>query len=196
MVFASSSVPVVAEPVRIGEGLFVDGGVRNVTPLQEAFDALIGLHGKSPSDLEEPDQIIVVLASPLEVSEELDASNLESGIEVGKRALELVENEIYINDLRVGSAINDSVRRTLEAGPNTPDALEIPFASHHYANIVVIEPDVAYMDSLEFDPHKIRLAYAAGHDKAADVIGRLARIEAPLERSNVREVVSKKSRKR
>ncbi len=56
-VIASSSVPVIFEPVEIGNGLFVDGGLLNnfpIEPLESICDKLIGCHTNNIQTWTEP----------------------------------------------------------------------------------------------------------------------------------------------
>jgi NTE family protein len=101
---ASASIPVLFPPVTIGDQTAVDGGVRNVTPLEDAFAALKSLgNGEG-----EPDEMYVVLASPLELA--IDRSPKKSGLAIGRRAGEILLNEVFREDLTYAMAINESVR--------------------------------------------------------------------------------------
>ena len=176
---ASSSMPVLFPPVRIGDRSGVDGGVRNVTPLDNAFGALKQLSRAAPS---EPLEMYVLLASPLSIPEETGPWN--TGLKIGKRALSMLLNEIYQEDLRYALAINDAVRsyvemrKRLEETLGAPMAqrilagLEFPFAppKYQYVRILAVVPDREFSDALEFDPQKIRQAFDAGRVAARDLL--------------------------
>ena len=48
--------------------------------------------------------------------------------------------------------------------------VDFPFADHMYARLTIIEPEKEYMDSLEFDPGKIKEAFEAGRERAQKVL--------------------------
>jgi NTE family protein len=171
MVRASASIPVYFNPVEVGnykanqKDWFVDGGVRDVTPLGAAFDALRELKNASGED--DVDTIYLILASPLRSEKIIDYDQIDSGIEIMKRALGLLINEVYRTDLEAALNINAAVKyyRDLKSqNLNVPGGF--PFEGYRFANIVVIEPEKEYMDSLDFNPAKIKDAFAAGRDEA------------------------------
>lgn len=105
LVLASASIPVVFPFVNLDNDVLVDGGVRNITPLSSAFDA-------------KPDEVYVLLTSKLEPTaggelpdsaapkQEYEAwddnwlGTKVSGLTVLKRAVELLTDEVYLDDLR------------------------------------------------------------------------------------------------
>jgi len=175
---ASSSMPVLFPPVTVGSLSGVDGGVRNVTPLNESFEALKQLAAASEDTLE----MIVLLASPLAVLEE--RAPWKTGLDVGKRALTMLLNEIYREDLRYALAINEAVRSHLELRARLDDqlgsamterilaGLEFPYAPPRYRAVQIraAVPDRDFADALEFDPRKIREAMDAGRASARHLL--------------------------
>jgi predicted acylesterase/phospholipase RssA len=174
MVRASASIPVFFNPVditdlphHIDRERFVDGGVRNVTPLSEAFDALASLSQSSGGTTQNPDTIHVVLASPLQADVVSSDRDLDDGIDIGKRSLSLLVNEVYRTDLQLAMNINLAVKfheDCLKQGLRLPQGF--PFAKHRYVNLVLVEPAVEYMDSLDFDAGKIAKAINEGRQAA------------------------------
>ncbi len=172
MIRASAAIPVFFNPVdREGER-YVDGGVRNVTPLNSAFQVLKEMSetGHPESDRRAYDTIFVILASPLKHEIVGDDNKLDSGLEIAARSLELLVNEIYINDLQLAATVNASIKyyETLKRKKIAPAGF--PFKNHRYVNLVVIQPDKLYMGSLEFDREKIRTAFNAGRRKAKQAV--------------------------
>ncbi len=170
MVRASASIPVFFNPVELdfrpGEKeWFVDGGVRDVTPLGAAFDALKDL--ATSTEANDIDNIYVILASPLRSDRIAEYKNIDSGIEIMKRSLSLLMNEVYLTDLQAALNINAAVKYYRELLAQIPNALKgFPFEGYRFANIILIEPEVEYMDALDFSPEKIRAAFAAGRERA------------------------------
>jgi predicted patatin/cPLA2 family phospholipase len=176
---ASASMPVLFPPVQVGDHAGVDGGVRNVTPLDNAFGALKQLSKDAPDETLE---MYVLLASPLSMPEE--AGPWSTGLKIGKRTLSMLLNEIYQEDLRYALAINAAVRSHLEMRQRLEDALgtamtqrilaglEFPFAPPKYQSvrILAVVPDREFADALEFDPVKIRAAFDAGRVAARHML--------------------------
>ncbi len=178
-VLASTAIPVIFSPVKHRGKLFVDGGVRNITPLQDAFKALRKLPRKSGTD-----EVFVVLSSPLSIKK-VKTSETDNILEILKRSVEIMTTEIYIEDLKYASEINEYIRLTEKlkkqlSGHLDEETLKEVFSkvrfphmkkSMRYVKMRVFEPDREYMDSLEFRPEKIRRAFRAGRKKAKEVMG-------------------------
>lgn len=168
---ASSSMPLMFPPVKIGQHNAVDGGVRNVTPLEAAFKALKGL---GPGEASTPDEMYVLLASPLGMEPEI--REWKKGLDVAKRATSILVNEIYREDMDYALAINASVRacRKLQGkfGEEQVDKVlsdeGFPFKPDKFreVRILTIVPDREFSESLEFDKEKIRTAFSAGREAA------------------------------
>jgi NTE family protein len=167
---ASASMPLFFPPVRIGDESAVDGGIRNVTPLEDAFDALKAL---PPAADGGPDELYVALASPLDLAPV--SGPWTTGLKAAERALDVLVNEVFREDLSYAIAINRGVRaysdmRRRCAGQAAElQALDaMPFRPPKYrdARIRTIVPEKEYSQTLEFDPRKIREAFAAGRAAA------------------------------
>ena len=180
---ASASMPLFFPPVRIGAEAVVDGGLRNVTPLADAFRALKTL--PPPAD-GQPDEVYVALASPLAL--EPVRSRWKTGRAAAERAVEILVNEVFREDLSHALAVNRAVRcydamqsevagggavgqRTLEAMPFRPPKYRV-------TRIHTIVPEREYSATLEFDPRKIREAFEAGRAAARSPLD-----EAALEKA-------------
>lgn len=145
---------------------WVDGGVRDVTPLGTALDAGAGA-------------VIVVRASPR--PKPGPARTFPDLIKIGLRAVDILQSEVSANDTATTNLINDLIaaraaqaKALTDGGIGGAQAALIlkPFddqiAKYHFAPIHVIEPDVEFSETLEFDPGKIRTAIAAGRKAGAD----------------------------
>jgi NTE family protein len=176
MIRASAAIPVLFNPVDVGRGRYVDGGVRDITPLSAAFDALAELDS---GDDDGDDTIYVILASPLEPTRITSLDDLDSGIEIFRRSIELLTNEVYRNDLKLATTINQAVRyharlkgAAEDAGFTLPDGF--PFDDYRAANLVLIVPDREHMGSLEFNRTKIRRAFRDGRSNAEQAVAAAA----------------------
>lgn len=178
-VYASCAMPVFFEPLktRAADGTeeqWVDGGVRDVTPLGSAMEL-------------NPRGIIVVRASPK--PEPGEARTYGDLIQIGLRAVGILQSEVSMNDLANATLINDMIAargaqyRALEAlGISGQQAasvlrpLDLQLAKYRFVPNVVIEPEKEYLDTLEFDAVKIAEAMEAGRD----AVGRMWEAIEPL----------------
>lgn len=164
-VYASCAMPVFFEPLKTKaadgtEEQWVDGGVRDVTPLDSAMEL-------------NPRGIIVVRASPK--PEPGRVRTYGDLIQIGLRAVGILQSEVSMNDLANATLINDMIAargaqfRALEAlGISGQQAasvlrpLDVQLARYRFVPNVVIEPEMEYLDTLEFDSSKIADAMEAG----------------------------------
>lgn len=162
-VYASCAMPVFFDPLQTSDGQqWVDGGVRDVTPLGAALKL-------------NPTGVLVVRASP--VSNPATSKKFGGLIPVGLRAVNLLQSEVSRNDLANTSLINDMLAARdqmfsgLEAkGMSATEAsalllpLDRQISEYRFAQVRVIEPKEEFSDTLEFDPAKIRRAIDAGRE--------------------------------
>lgn len=160
-VYASCAMPAFFDPLETSDGQqWVDGGVRDVTPLGAALEL-------------NPTGVIVVRASP----NKGNATTKRFGglIPIGLRATGLLQAEVSRNDLANTALINDMLAArddlfaALEAkGTSASEAarllrpLDLQLARYRFAQVRVIEPEEEFSDTLEFDPARIRRAIDAG----------------------------------
>jgi NTE family protein len=166
-VYASCAMPVFFDPLLTQAAdstreQWVDGGVRNVTPLDAALEQF-------------PRGVIVVRASPKPQAGK--PRTFPDLIKIGLRCVDILQQEVSINDTANATLINDLIAaresqfKALEAqGITGAQAaailrpIDVQLARYHFARIRVIEPEQEYSDTLEFDPAKIAVAIQAGRD--------------------------------
>lgn len=160
-VYASCAMPVYFDPLQTSDKQqWVDGGVRDVTPLGAALEL-------------NPSGVIVIRASP--ASKPAKTKTYGGLIPIGLRAVSLLQSEVSRNDLANTSLINDmlaardQIFQALEAnGSSASEAsrlllpLDRQLSAYRFAQVRVIEPEEEFSDTLEFDPAKIRRAIDAG----------------------------------
>lgn len=160
-VYASCAMPVFFDPLQTSDKQqWVDGGVRDVTPLGSALEL-------------NPTGVLVIRASP--ASKPATAKRFGGMIPIGLRAVNLLQSEVSRNDLANTSLINDMLAArdqmftALEAeGHSATEAnkvllpLDNQLAKYRFAHVRVIEPTEEFSDTLEFDPAKIGKAIEAG----------------------------------
>ncbi|MCT2397999.1 patatin-like phospholipase family protein [Novosphingobium mangrovi (ex Huang et al. 2023)] len=162
-VYASCAMPVYFDPLGTSDGgQWVDGGVRDVTPIGAAMK-------------ENPTGVLVIRASPPPGSvKDEDFGNL---ISIGLRSVGILQAEVSRNDLANTGLINDLLAARdrmwaeLTAAGNSPAEVErllapldATVARYRLVPVRMIEPTEDYSDTLEFDPAKIRRAMAAGRE--------------------------------
>lgn len=82
---ASASIPLVLPPVKIGGGVYVDGGIRNNTPLREAIRA-------------GAEEIHLVMVNRREITRR--ESSYDGPFEIITRSFELMVGEWYTKDIK------------------------------------------------------------------------------------------------
>ncbi|HVG62407.1 MAG TPA: patatin-like phospholipase family protein [Hyalangium sp.] len=149
-VWHSATMPVVWEA--IGPQGYVDGGLRNVTPLGDALSY-------------EPSEIVVLACESGVLSPMKPPANV---LDVSKRSLvEVTINEILRNDINEFIRINDLVRQGLEAGLTLKKQDGTPY---RYCRITVVEPAQPLGDTLDFSQESIRWRMNHGEEMARKAI--------------------------
>jgi NTE family protein len=156
-ILASGSIPVVWPPVDISpeHTAMVDGGVRNNSPIGD----ILGL---------EPDEIVIINCSN-EKPAVLPAAP-DNVMSIGMRALDIMQNEIFVSDIKEFLRINALVKEAEDQG----------FSLHHprtgrklkYYPYVLIEPDYDLGDTLDFSQPSVQASLKAGVRRAREVFGR------------------------
>jgi NTE family protein len=156
-ILASASIPVVWPPVDVSPDriAMVDGGVRNLTPVGDVLD-------------QDPDEIVIIncgAEQPI-VLPQAPANVLS----IGMRTLDIMENEIFVNDMKEFLRINALVKEAEKQGcllhhPKTGKLLK-------YYPYQVIEPDGELGGVLDFSQTSIQKTLKAGVRRAREVLGR------------------------
>ena len=160
-ILASTSIPVAFQPPFMNNEQIVDGSIRDITPLSTAIK--LGA-----------EKIIVVLASPGEMS--YNPKHYKNLIYIGIRSLEIILAEIYENDLKVSRKVNDSVRlwkrimNKMEGEDDLCKDMNISFNKYREVEVISIMPQKQVIDTLEFNPVKIKEAINYGREMAQNII--------------------------
>lgn len=170
-VYASCAMPFVFPPqdsrdAHGNDEQWVDGGVRDVTPLDAALK-------------ERPQAVLVVRASAPPTPNA--SKKYGSLVSIGLRAVDIQSNEVSNNDLKNVSLINQLLaardRQRLDLrGLNLTEAqiekvmrpFESAIAHYNMVPVKVIEPDRNLYDTLEFTPQLIEQAMEMGRKYVAD----------------------------
>jgi NTE family protein len=172
-VYASSAQPPFFQPLKSKDAngvieQWVDGGVRNVTPLSSA------MHLK-------PRALLVVLASPPKPPP-APGKIYDNLVDIALRSAAILSSEVSANDTGNAMLVNDLIaareaqfRRLTELGltaaavASALQPLDTQLARYSFAPIRIISPDPGFesADTLEFKPAKIRAAIDAGRAAVA-----------------------------
>jgi NTE family protein len=156
-ILASASIPVVFPPVDVSPDYasMVDGGVRNLSPVGDVLDL-------------EPDEIVIINCGSEQppVTPQAGANVLS----IGMRALDIMQNEIFINDMKEFLRINALVKEAEQQGcvlhhPKTGRVLK-------YYPYQIIEPDGELGGVLDFSQKSVQASMKAGVRRAREVLGR------------------------
>jgi NTE family protein len=159
-VWHSATMPVIWEA--IGPRAFVDGGLRNVTPLGDALNF-------------KPTEIVVIPCNSPGIDSVKPPTNV---LDAAKRSLtDITINEILRNDVEEFIRINDLVKQAHDAGVTLKKPDGSPYL---YCPITVIEPTKPMGDTLDFSPETIRLRMHHGEELAREVIQRTGVSAPPL----------------
>lgn len=175
-VYASCAMPFVFPPLasRSAQGVeeqWVDGGVRDVTPIDEAM-------------IERPRAVLVVRASAPPKPDQ--PKKYKSLVSIGLRAVDIQHTEVSENDLKNVNLINNlltardrqliALRQlglTAAQIDNVMRPLHAEVERFRLVPVKVIAPDRDLYDTLEFQPKKIEEAIALGDRFVEDNWGEL-----------------------
>jgi len=165
-VLASGTMPYYFPPVKIRKEHLVDGGIRDITPLSQAFQA-------------GAEAIYVIYASPFHV-EPQDFKESWTGMKINAftflgRAVELMVNEIYRTDVEGAQRLNtlkknwEEIKDLLPQHPSRK-RVENVLKKVRFAPIVEIKPGKYIIrDALDFSPKKLTENYEYGKKVAASL---------------------------
>ena len=137
LVFASTIIPVIWPPYELGGESFVDGGLRNITPLADVI-------GHNPR------RIVIITTEPRDKPPA--TMRLSNIIDIAQRSLDILLDETFQNDIRTFLRINRLVKQAEEAGLTLRDANGRPYRFYEH---LIIEPEEPLGSGLDFD--RVRL---------------------------------------
>lgn len=156
-IVASSREPINMKIMEIGSEQYVDGGVREITPLGSAIAA-------------NAERIVCVIADPAQINVMPADTNYGNLMTLMMRVMGIIENETIINDIKTAIRINHIC---LEFG-NAANNFQIAtghFAGKRYIPIITIRPTAwTDIDVLNFDSADIAQMIAEGRTNANSAI--------------------------
>ncbi len=156
-ILASAAIPVVWPPVDVSPDFpaMVDGGVRNITPIGDVLDL-------------EPDELVIINCG--KEQPQVAPTAAHDVLTIGMRTLDIMQNEIFVNDMKEFLRINALVKEAEQQGA----VLHHPKSGRvlKYYSCQVIEPDIELGATLDFSQKSIQLALKTGVRRAREVLGR------------------------
>lgn len=170
-VLASATMPFYFPPVAMDGDWWADGGLRNITPLAEAF-------------AEKPARIVAVFTSRLGAGtrpEEIGQGFLGMGTNAFTflgRTVQILVDEVYNNDVAGAEEWNEVLAAWQAIRGNVPtsagkETLDRILGQKTLAELVLIAPtddEVMAYDALDFTPARLRRAYEHGLEVARAVL--------------------------
>lgn len=137
-VLASSSFPIMFEPVELDGQVWTDGGVRDIAPMGAIIDL-----GATEVD--------VILTSPEKLQK---AAHPKNALEASMRTISIMTNEMISNDIDKALLINELVKAQV--------------SDKKYIKINIYRPEKELTgDSLDFNPDSIKNMISYGYEVAA-----------------------------
>lgn len=138
-VLASASIPAVFEPVDD----WIDGGVREVTPVARAID-------------DGADKIIVIMTNPVDGPFEKfeRPKGFLSALKIGYRALDIMQTEVMLNDIKGARRVNEMIEKHGH------------FKCKRKVEIEMYAPKKLLLETLDFNQEKIKVGIRQGYELA------------------------------
>ena len=169
-VLASASIPILMPPVRIGPFQYVDGGVKETAPFARAIE-------------EGATHVIAIVLSPPPETRQPQREFYTNLLEITRRTLTLLTEEVIDNDVLIARAINEGVitlaqiranAAALGLGPAAINRLfagiENPFGGRRVIRLTIIRPQQSLgPETLSFNPVQMRRWVDQGYRRAREV---------------------------
>src|SRR5699024_7795941 len=151
-ILASSAIPVQFDPVEFYGQTLVDGGIRNITPIAEVLP-------------HNPDEVVIIPTEP--IGDRKDDAKVDDILQIAKRAVTVMLEEIFNEDIKRFVKTNRLVRQAEEQGITLKKPNELPY---RYIEPLIVAPEKTLGDALNFDEQKISERYEAGQKRAREVL--------------------------
>ncbi|HLR31020.1 MAG TPA: patatin-like phospholipase family protein [Fodinibius sp.] len=151
-ILASSAIPIQFDPVNFYNQTLVDGGIRHISPIAE----ILPYH---------PDEVIIIPTEPLDGDRE--EAVVEDILQIGRRAIEVMLDEIFIEDIKRFIQINRLVGQASQQGVTLKKPDRSPYK---FINARIVAPKQMLGDSLDFGEDILQQRYEKGQRRAREVL--------------------------
>lgn len=153
-VLASTAIPVIFNPVLQGDSVWVDGGLRNISPIKEVLPY-------------NPDRIIIIPTQPLEDSRK--PADVKDIINIAFQAINTMLDEIFEEDIDRFLCINNLVKQAEKENITLRKSNGNPYK---YIEPIIIAPEKSLGDALNFDNANLNNLLRLGRRRAEEVLDR------------------------
>ncbi|HET6527373.1 MAG TPA: patatin-like phospholipase family protein, partial [Balneolaceae bacterium] len=153
-VLASTAIPVVFNPVSIGDFQCVDGGVRDISPIRQVL----------PNN---PDRVVIIPTQPVGAVQEHE--EVRDIISIAFRAIHIMLDEIFHEDIDRFLTINNLVQQAGAAGAQLKRKNGI---AYQYIEPLIIAPKKPLGSALDFDHANVVKMMELGRQRAKEVLSR------------------------
>jgi predicted acylesterase/phospholipase RssA len=150
-VLASASIPGVFPPVNIRGNWYVDGAIREYTPLSYVL-----------SD-QEVERVVVISTRPRDSERRAEVGRNVRPWEMATSTLPIMVDEIFMGDFNTFETINRAVQQAEENGNQFLKKDGTPYKRYEY---IYVEPEENFGSALDFNPERNKRLMAAGREAA------------------------------
>lgn len=151
-ILASTAIPVAFPPVPIGNDHFVDGGLRDISPIREVLP-------------HNPERMVLIPTSPIDADpERVEERDI---IGIAFQAISIMLDEIFREDIDRFLSINDMVRQAEAQGVELKRSNGLPY---RYIDPLVLAPEESLGSPLNFDNKNVSRLLEMGRARARDVL--------------------------
>lgn len=151
-ILASTAIPVIFNPVMQGDSVWVDGGLRNISPIKEVLPF-------------NPDRVIIIPTEPLE--EATEAAEIRDIINIAFQAITIMLDEIFEEDIDRFLSINRLVEQAEKEGVTLKKSNGDPYK---YIDPLIIAPKNGLGSAIDFENNRLRDLLELGRERALEVL--------------------------
>lgn len=150
---ASTAIPVIFNPVQVGDDMWVDGGLRNISPIRAVLPY-------------NPDRVVLIPTSPY--GAEPGRKEARDIISIAFRAIHIMLDEIFHEDIDRFLTINKLVKQAEAQGITLKRTNGI---SYKYIEPLIIAPENPLGSGLDFENGNVNKLMEVGRKRAREMLG-------------------------
>lgn len=151
-ILASTAIPVIFNPVVKGDSLWVDGGLRNISPIKEVLPF-------------NPDRVILIPTEPLE--KPVESAEVNDIINIAFQSITIMLDEIFNEDIDRFLCINRLVEQAEKQGLILRKSNGDPYK---YIEPIIIDPQESLGKAIDFDNKRLNNLLELGRNRAKEVL--------------------------
>ena len=155
-ILASTAIPVIFNPVIQGDSVWVDGGLRNISPIKEVLPF-------------NPDRVIIIPTEPLEKAAE--TAEVKDIINIAFQAITIMLDEIFEEDIDRFLSINRLVEQAEKEGVTLRKSNG---ETYKYIDPIIIAPKESLGSAIDFENYRLNRLLDLGRKRALEVLAERA----------------------